>query len=74
MNRVGEEKERHGAQGLAYFYQLVDMRNKVLTISLTEKVPPVPVVAVKSEVAPGNNSLDWVLTEQRGKRKILNRR
>jgi len=38
IDSVNEAKERHALYGLSRFYRLVDMRNKLLAVPVTEKL------------------------------------
>lgn len=39
IDRVGEVKEKYGFYDPSYFYHLVDTRNKLLMLPVTEEVP-----------------------------------
>ena len=39
IDRVGETKKRHGFYDPGYFYQLIDIRNKLLAMPLDEEPP-----------------------------------
>ena len=56
MDRVGEAKRKNGFRDLAYFYHLVDMRNKVLTMS------------VAGELQTGVGGKGWEIAEISKKR------
>lgn len=39
IDRIGEVKEKHGCRDPCYFYHLIDIRNKLLTLPLDAGSP-----------------------------------
>ena len=46
IDRIGEAREKHGFYDPGYFYQLIDIRNKLLATPLDEE----PILSISGEV------------------------